>query len=406
MNANRRSVMECPHCKKEHPQGTKYCSETGKQMSVLLNSCPNVSCENYGKNIIPTHYKFCPECGTILRSHVETDNKNTNSQCECHEYNFIDSFHDGRAVVKKKEQFGIIDIDGKEVVPCMYHKILRFSEGLAACQKESDNWSFIDLNGDIVIYVPDGIYITSEIGFKEGVCAVFGETEDGLKYGYINKSGELIIDLQYNYASDFCEGLASVYNEDEDVRFYIDLEGNRCFPYNYSYCGNFVGNKAVVQALHGKHFAIDKNGEILFKFNTKSFWHHVDSKFISYGLEDKYLWFDPDNQTNHFVFKNIKMIYNHFNEGLAAVCSSKNNKWGFISEKAELLIPFIYDEAHDFNEGLAAVRMNDKWGFVNPDGQMVIEPSYDEVFDFGESRAVVKLDEKYFVIDKYGNRCF
>lgn len=396
--------MKCPHCNEEHPQGTKYCPETGKRISVLLNSCPNVSCGNYGKDIIPTHYKFCPDCGTLLSCQQETDNKNTNTQCECQEYDSIDSFHDGRAVVKNKEQYGIIDIDGKEVVPCEYHKILRFSEGLAACQKESDKWSFIDLNGNIVINVPDGIYVTSEIGFKEDVCAVFGNTDNGIKYGYINKSGELIIDLQYDYGSDFCEGLAWVYNEEDDIRFYIDLSGNRCFPYNYSYCGNFVGNKAVVQALHGRHFAIDKNGEILFKFNTKSFWHHVDSKFISYGLEDKYLWFNTDNQTNHFVFKNIKMIYNHFNEGFAAVCSSVNNKWGFISDKAELSIPFNYDEAYNFNEGLAAVRTNDKWGFIDPAGQMVIAQSYDEVYDFSESRAVVRQDKKYFVIDKYGNK--
>lgn len=396
--------MKCIYCKQEHPQGTKYCPETGKQISVVLNSCPNVSCENYEKDTIPTHYKFCPECGTLLCSQQETDNINTKSQCVRQEYDSIDSFHDGRAVVKKKDLYGIIDIDGKEIVPCECHKFLRFSEGLAACQKESDKWSFIDLNGDIVINVPDGIYVTSDIGFKEGVCAVSGDTEDGLKYGYINKSGQLIIDLQYDYASDFCEGLAWVYNEDEDIRFYIDLEGNRCFPYNYSNCGNFVGNKAVVQALHGKHFAIDKNGEILFKFNTKSFWHHVDSKFISYGLEDKYLWLNPDNQTNHFVFKNINMIYNHFNEGFAAVCSSVNNKWGFISDKAELLIPFIYDEAHNFNEGLAAVRTNNKWGFIDTDGKMVIAPSYDEAYDFSESRAVVRQGEIYIVIDKHGNK--
>jgi hypothetical protein len=68
--------MECPHCNEEHPQGTKYCPETGKRISVLLNSCPNVSCENYRKDIIPNHYKFCPDCGTLLSSQKETDNKN------------------------------------------------------------------------------------------------------------------------------------------------------------------------------------------------------------------------------------------------------------------------------------------------------------------------------------------
>ena len=48
-------------------------------------------------------------------------------------------------------------------------------------------------NGNIVINVPDGIYVTSEIGFKEDVCAVFGDTDNGIKYGYINIMLNLIL---------------------------------------------------------------------------------------------------------------------------------------------------------------------------------------------------------------------
>lgn len=59
--------MECPHCNQEHPEGTKFCPETGQKMAIIVG-CTNKDCPNYGKSDIPSHYKFCPECGTKLSS--------------------------------------------------------------------------------------------------------------------------------------------------------------------------------------------------------------------------------------------------------------------------------------------------------------------------------------------------
>lgn len=42
-----------------------------------------------------------------------------------------------------------------------------------------------------------------------------------------------------------------------------------------------------------------------------------------------------------------------FNEGLAAV--KENGKWGYIDETGETVIPFQYDKAYLFREGLALV---------------------------------------------------
>lgn len=57
--------MKCPHCNQEHPEGTKFCPETGKQMSKPCG-CPNPNCVNYMKPDLSRTFKFCPECGTKL----------------------------------------------------------------------------------------------------------------------------------------------------------------------------------------------------------------------------------------------------------------------------------------------------------------------------------------------------
>lgn len=55
--------MKCPHCNQDHPEGTKFCPETGLKMVLC---CRNHECENYGEHVIPLNYKFCPECGSPL----------------------------------------------------------------------------------------------------------------------------------------------------------------------------------------------------------------------------------------------------------------------------------------------------------------------------------------------------
>ncbi len=59
--------MECPYCNQEHPNGTKFCPETGNKMPNPIVGCPNKECPNFQKKDIPTHYKYCPECGTPLK---------------------------------------------------------------------------------------------------------------------------------------------------------------------------------------------------------------------------------------------------------------------------------------------------------------------------------------------------
>ena len=58
--------MKCPHCNQEHPAGTKFCPFEGKEIQPQLKNCPNPDCVNFGKNILPNNYKYCPQCNTPL----------------------------------------------------------------------------------------------------------------------------------------------------------------------------------------------------------------------------------------------------------------------------------------------------------------------------------------------------
>ena len=92
-----------------------------------------------------------------------------------------------------------------------------------------------------------------------------------------------------------------------------------------------------------------------------------------------------------------------FSEGLAPVCLG-NEFWGYIDKEDKVVIPFKYQEAESFVDGLAKVKLNGKWGYINSHGEGIIPIKYDEVSDFKDGFVRVKLKGKYGYRDSYGNR--
>jgi hypothetical protein len=105
-----------------------------------------------------------------------------------------------------------------------------------------------------------------------------------------------------------------------------------------------------------------------------------------------------------FVYDEV----HNFNEGLAAVARGdwSTRKYGFINTSGNLAVPMIYDAVNAFREGFAAVRQGDwqtgKWGFVDKAGGIVIPLEYDEVGDFSEGLAAVRNGDKTGYIDRTG----
>jgi hypothetical protein len=74
---------------------------------------------------------------------------------------------------------------------------------------------------------------------------------------------------------------------------------------------------------------------------------------------------------------------------------------------AEILSP-KYDEIEKFSEGMAAVRILDKWGYIDENGNEVIPVQYESAFQFSDDLASVSTGignsfNSYF-IDKAGNQ--
>jgi len=74
-----------------------------------------------------------------------------------------------------------------------------------------------------------------------------------------------------------------------------------------------------------------------------------------------------------------------FHEGRAAV--KVEDKFGFIDQIGQVVIPPRFDRVAEFSEGLAAVEVGRKWGIVDPNGKLVIPPRFTSAGNFHEGRA-------------------
>ena len=74
------------------------------------------------------------------------------------------------------------------------------------------------------------------------------------------------------------------------------------------------------------------------------------------------------------------------------------DKWGYMNRKGDIVIAPQYEDADDFEEGLASVSIykndNQYYGYIDTKGRMVIEPIYSRAGKMREGIAVVAKDDQ------------
>ena len=199
------------------------------------------------------------------------------------QFDCAERFADGVAIVKLNERFGYIKTDGSFVVRPKYFWARPFSEGFAWVLTRKPRFplgqgeyggialfakaTFIDKSGR---EIRSPFYVAGFPGnFFEGLALVvpgvgFGESCTGA--GYMNTKGEWVI-KQLEFGGDFSEGLAAVHRSAKcggagkllGKWGYIDRSGTLVIPYRYDHAGYFSnGHACVIQEEQWK--IIDRNG--------------------------------------------------------------------------------------------------------------------------------------------------
>jgi hypothetical protein len=181
------------------------------------------------------------------------------------------------------------------------------------------------------------------------------------RYGYIDSSGNVMLDFSFKWAGLFTEGAAVV--QEEVYLGMINKQGEFLIPPIYDEIEPFSNGVAIV------------------------------------GLNEKY---GLINKLNQQVTPLIYDQISPFSDGLAL--TELNGKFGYINESGSIKIPIIYDAAGSFSNGFAYAEQNGKKGLINLNGDVVVGFDHDwiEVFNKqGVARA--RKDNKYGIYASNGS---
>ncbi len=277
------------------------------------------------------------------------------------EYQNIQPYAEGLAMVAKKGLCGFVDQSGKLVIPLQFQKAGSFSEGLAWAVKYEDRRTrteFVDRKGkEILLTYPEAS------NFSDGLSRVMSRDKDGkVTYGYVLKTGKTVVQPIYDAAEDYQEGLALVMKRNdkgEEKYGFLDKAGNLAVPLEYDAAEPFSGGLAAVMKRNVGWGFVDPEGKVV-----------VPLRYSGVGT---------------------------YSEGFAPVVkrdANGNKKYGFVNSFGKLTVPLQYNHASGFSGGLAvAMRLDEngdpKYGFIDKDGNTIIRLEYDSALLFSEGLALV-----------------
>lgn len=391
-----------------------------------------------GKIIIPPQYN---ELNYFTDKLLRTRHNNqyelfdTQGNIISDEYDFIGNIDYGFAKIKQKDKYGLMDKNGKVIIPCQYDDILTLTEepNLIAVKKDNQ-WGFVDKNNSTIIpFVYEQVW-----HFHNG----FAKIRNNQQYGIIDLTGKIIIPTQYQWLSDANEQGVMVFKQDnlfglinKDNQIVREAKSEKIADFNhiiiqkqtvsinktveenspqekqadnmeydfekidgkYVISENILANKTVIITENNQYGLADATGKIILP---------VEYNYISVISEDRFKiqknkqYGIADSQGN-IIFPVEYEYIAEFKDGLAYFRKT-NGEYGVVDLDGNILAP-MYSNVSEFKNGLAKVEKDGDKGLVNLQGKLVLPIEYSRLEDFRNGFAIIHksgTQSGYGVIDQ------
>jgi len=284
-------------------------------------------------------------------------------------------FHNNRAFVIKAGRAAYINDSGRVICPFQFLQATDFSDSLAFVLDKNSAIQCIDINMKTKFTLKD---VQEVSNFKEGLASV----KQADKYGFINKTGKVVIPFQYDDVLFFSEGLCAVAvtKQIEDSTYsewtYIDATGKTAIDSVFEVAQNFNSGLAAVKR-KGKWSWIDKKEKDVFG----SDFEECQSFKGGFAAYKKNGFFGLINKLGKIVLEPSYAIIGNFNEGLAMVSLGPETV-GFIDTTGVIKIQPQFQSASYFHKGYCYIFKDNKIGLLTNSGKLFCGGQYDSAPGF------------------------
>ena len=343
-------------------------------------------------------------------------------------------YEDNILKFEKDGKFGLINFNGKEILPAEYSNIYALSgvaknivvekDGLKGIVNSSLEKLVVECNYNDVTTVTNNTSDNGYIVNKDGKFGVLNGTgkeilannyqeirkvtgnemyvvKDDTSLKIIDSSLNVIKDggfedvseINGEYITVVSNGLKGVINKDgielipvqyEDLKFacedlfiaksnglYGILKADNTVALDYTYQSISYINKANFFTAENTDYKTDV---ISRKLEIK-----LKNIIISeLNVDEGYMRIRTDGKYKYYNFnfeekENTEILTNR-----TLFLVNKDGKYGYVNKNGDLIVNYIYDDAKEQNEfGYCVVKQNGKWGALAKDGTVVLKPSVD-----------------------------
>ncbi len=260
------------------------------------------------------------------------------------------SFLGNSALVKVGGKYGYIGESGSYILAPVYDYADHFL-GTATGVCLDDEWYMINSMG-YKVAKPDGD--VDSLGMLSGNKILVSKNG---KFTYVSTSMKLPESFNYEYATNFKNGLAAVKQGgkwgliNSDGEMVVDYIYDDIIVDEFNTC---INNGVIFAKTNGSYIMIDEEGDRIGSCEFSNAYPFVGSQ--------------P-----------------------AAVCV--DGKWGFVSKDGTMVIEPTYSNAKSFNCNIAPVMVDGKWGYIDSTGEMRIDAVFTDCKPFADCGIAAVCEE-------------
>lgn len=184
------------------------------------------------------------------------------------------------------------------------------------------------------------------------------------KYGVYTLSGDKKIDTIYD---DLTFAYTDTYIAKKDNKYgIITIDNEEKLPFNYVHI-EYITKADFIMAQKENSETDLYTREINLKATGIVSQINTDKNYIKLRVGEDYKYY------------NFKLEEKRSSEVLTGTLflSKKDGKYGYVNNKGIVVVDYIYDDATEQNKyGYAAIKKDGKWGAIDQVGKVIVEPKY------------------------------
>lgn len=336
--------------------------------------------------------------------------------------------------VQKNERFGLINLNGKEVLKPEYEEIVAVLgiENSFKIKKDG-KYGIVDNEGKIVV---DAKYADIDVLGKDNKSGFIVKDDSG-KSGIIDYSENKVLEIKYDsiekiYKNDLyvvvSEGKQKLVNRNgEDVlttgfdsikEILLSQENAVIFEKSNKYGIMNLSGEVIIESKYdllkqskmgifiaklGEKYGIiniQKEEKLPFEYSSIIYNDKADiyiaeddkfnSNILNSNLESKIIGILAElNETKGYLKLRVDDNYKYYNfkfeekqesdifPNRTMFLAKKDGKYGFTDKSGQVIVDYIYDDATEQNDyGFVAVKKDGSWGSIDRKGNVIQEPIY------------------------------